>query len=253
MQFRTAVHNPWHDWDHELLGVLRRYAKRLVVRVPGLISLWRFNGRYRPDELRIRQWEAYMKFIFGKPKAMNTAFVILPFRIEPDKDDPYVPSASTLVPRQWTLEHWVKFDRLHHRLDMMLYELRQAIGDVPLLLHVEDWSARWMMLCDFIPTYWLMDNPFIGRHEALDLWSSKLTRPGLLRHSPMSLMRYWRNWRMHITKDELIAAHLPLSLDQHGTWYGVQRPHRVKSIDPRFGGTKPKFEPITRIISRSMP
>lgn len=175
-----------------------------------------------------------MKALFAK---RNTAFVILQFNAWPSKADRYR-RGRWFYPGTRLFEWWPRADALHHRLALMMHELRAALGDIPLVMHVEDWSARWAMLADYTPTYWLMDNPFIARDEAADLWAKKLSRPGILRHSRLSRLRGgWSSWRMHMQPKDLIAARLPV-VGRHGIWDYRKMP--VK-----------KMKPLTTLIRRS--
>ena len=226
MIFRTAIQNPWYEWNPALIYELRINARQLVVRIPGLLAHQRFHGRYTADEPCILAWEVAVKALFARKH--KTAFIVLQFDAYPSRRDRYR--------RGWgfcrgsrLFEQWPLADGLHHRLSLMMHELRAALGDVPLIMHVEDWSARWAMLADYTPTYWLMDNPFIARDEAADLWAKKLSRPGILRHSRLSRLGGWPSWRMHMRPKDLIAAHLPL-VGRHGIWDYRKMP--VKKMKP---------------------
>ena len=222
MIFRTVLQSPWEAWDEQYLWVLQRYARRLIVRIPGLISHESFDGPYRPDEPRVKRWEAAMKMLFRN--RVYTAFVIMQFDrfagmnpLEAGRPFPLYPAML--------YDRWAQTEEFRHRLDQMLHELRAVVGEMPIVLQGEDWSARWIMRLEFTPTYLVLDNPFVGMDEAADVFNEQLARPGILRRSRMSRFRSWDHWRMHIKREQLIAAHLPES-HRHGHWERRQMPTR---------------------------
>lgn len=215
-RFATHVQNPWEDWERYWLREVKLNAEGLCIRIPGLVARDRGLGLYDQNDADVLTWERMVRRVYGQD-CRRLATVILPFI---HHSHPHWPLRKG-PPMRWgrrIYRLWASLETLHHRLDYMLRLLKSEVQR-PILVHVEDFSARWVLRTRFQPDRWMIDNPMICWSE-LDLWGDRLLRPGLIRRSLWERLEIWDEWRMHFSPEELIAAHLP-SRGVHGRWYST--------------------------------
>jgi hypothetical protein len=232
--FRTQIQDLWDEWDPLFVREIATHASTICVRVAGLLIGDRADGPYTSDEPLTIAWERAIKHLVyhGRGRRQhNIAFAIVTARHYPARDHPS--ERGEVIPHgRRGYQQWARTLPFAERLCWLLRVLRAETAK-SVLLHVEDYSARWALESGFRPDLWLMDNPFVGSDEARDRWTAALTRPGLVRHSKLPRIRDWPDWRMHLRRDELFARHLP-PIGTHGVW-------------PRRANLGP-FVPLTRVM-----
>lgn len=218
--FLPIIQDPWQDWDRYWLRDVGERASVLCIRVCGLIGLDHRHAFAEPADPSIQAWATAMRRILGQRK-FHVASAILRFRHYPSHRDACCRGVAMPM-GNLRMVQWTRTLPLHERLKHMLRKIT-ALTQVPILLHVEDFSARWALESGFIPAYWVMDNPMVGKDEAEERWPNAMGRSTYLRRSSCPAMARWDTWRVHLKKQELLGSDRPL-IGHHGIWSPAQ-PH----------------------------
>lgn len=228
MRFRTVYQPLYTRWDMQFLLTARRHARCVWVRVPGLLRYWTIDdfALLKRDCRAVQDWESCMTSLSlgGRP-----AFVYLSSNAYPSQRRPGGAGPRAKIDER-TLREWPQFLWHAYRLQRMLTILARETGK-PVGVHVEDWSARWVLDSTFRPAMWCMDNPFVPVQALCDRYAAHLQVPTLLRHSELALPPFRTDyWRLPFGVEQLPTAGLPVR-GRHGVWRGGDRGRAARPLE----------------------
>lgn len=236
-RFRTQMQWLWHDWNDDWIFEVASTAHSVWVRLGGFwldsFDHWRID----PDAPAVVGWERMVTA--AAPGRAPVAFVwVTPRSHAAGLDHVSRGQATPQGTEGW--RRWLSWERNRTRVGDLLYDLRVRTG-LPIAVHAEDLSARWVLGADFRPERLLLDNPIVTVQEAATCFARNLAVPGWVRRSAFPDLIPVNHWRFKASEPHWLASHLGIT-GRHGEWPADHRlpaPELLTDFVTRRAETRP--------------